>query len=135
SPTEPLPMVRDPRVAFDMLFGAGGTPEERAVRRRTASSILDWINDDMKALRNQLGPNDHQRLDRYLENVREIERRIQGIEAQNTSGEMRELPEAPPGVPDSFSEHMQLMFDLQALAFQSDMTRVFAFKTGRDASA
>src|SRR5690606_9378559 len=73
--------------------------------------------------------------DRYLDNVREIERRIQGIEAQNTSGEMRALPEAPPGVPDSFSEHMRLMFDLQALAFASDMTRVFTFKTGRDASA
>ncbi len=135
SPTEPLPMVRDPRVAFDMLFGAGGTPEERAVRRRTSSSILDWINDDMRSLRRRLGPNDHQRLDRYLDNVREIERRIQGIEAQNTSGEQRELPEAPAGVPDSFSEHMRLMFDLQALAFASDMTRVFAFKTGRDASA
>jgi len=135
SPTEPLPMVRDPRVAFDMLFGAGGTPEARAARRRTASSILDWINEDMQDLRRQLGPNDHQRLDRYLDNVREIERRIQGIEAQNRSGEERELPTAPPGVPDSFSEHMRLMFDLQALAFQSDMTRVFAFKTGRDASA
>jgi hypothetical protein len=135
SPTEPLPMVRDPRVAFDMLFGAGGTPEERARRRRTSSSILDWINDDMRSLRRNLGPNDHARLDRYLDNVREIERRIQGIEAQNTSGEQRELPEAPAGVPDSFSEHMHLMFDLQALAFASDMTRVFAFKTGRDASA
>jgi len=128
-------MVRDPRVAFDMLFGAGGTPEERAVRRRTSSSILDWISEDMSSLRRQLGPNDHARLDRYLDNVREIERRIQGIEAQNQSGAERELPTAPPGVPDSFSEHMKLMFDLQALAFASDMTRVFAFKTGRDASA
>jgi hypothetical protein len=135
TPTEPLPMVRDPRVAFDMLFGAGGTPEERAVRRRTSSSILDWINDDMRSLRSRLSPSDHQRLDRYLDNVREIERRIQGIEAQNRSGEDRELPEAPAGVPDSFSEHMHLMFDLQALAFASDMTRVFTFKTGRDASA
>src|SRR5690606_23352161 len=135
SPTEPLPMVRDPRVAFDMLFGAGGTPEERAVRRRTSSSILDWISKDMSSLRRQLGPNDHARLDRYLDNVREIERRIQGIEAQNQSGAERELPTAPPGVPDSFSEHMKLMFDLQALAFASDMTREFAFKTGRDASA
>lgn len=135
SPTEPLPMIRDPRVAFDMLFGAGGTPEERAIRRRTSSSILDWITEDMAKLRRRLGPNDHQRLDRYLENVREIERRIEGIEAQNTSGSERELPEAPAGVPDSFSEHMHLMFDLQALAFASDMTRVFSFKTGRDASA
>ena len=135
APTEPLPMIRDPRVAFDLLFGAGGTPEQRAVRRRTSSSILDWIAQDMARMKRQLGPNDQERLDRYMDNVREIERRIQGIEAQNRSGEQRELPEAPAGVPDSFSEHVKLMFDLQALAFASDMTRVFAFKTGRDASS
>ena len=70
----------------------------------------------------------------YLENVREIERRIQKVEAYNRSGEPRELPGAPIGVPDSFSEHVKLMFDLQALAFASDLTRVFAFKLGRDAS-
>jgi hypothetical protein len=75
------------------------------------------------------------RLDRYLHNVRELERRIEGIEAQNRSGEARELPGAPAGVPDSFSEHVKLMFDLQALAFASDMTRVFSFKMGRDASS
>jgi hypothetical protein len=135
SPTEPLPMIRDPRVAFDLLFGAGGTPEERARRRRTSSSILDWISEDMARMRRQLGPADYERLDRYLENVREIERRIQAVEVQNSSGEERELPGAPAGVPDSFTEHMHLMFDLQALAFASDMTRVFSFKTGRDASS
>jgi hypothetical protein len=135
SPTEPLPMIRDPRVAFDLLFGAGGTPEERARRRRTSASILDWITEDMARMRRQLGPADYERVDRYLENVREIERRIQAVEAQNSSGEERELPGAPAGVPDSFSEHMRLMFDLQALAFASDMTRVFSFKTGRDASS
>jgi len=135
SPREPLPMIRDPRVAFDLLFGAGGTPEERAARRRTSSSILDWIAEDMAKLRRRLGPNDHQRLDRYLENVREIERRIQSVEVRNTSGEERELPGAPAGVPDSFTEHMRLMFDLQALAFASDITRVFSLKTGRDASS
>jgi hypothetical protein len=135
SPTEPLPMIRDPRVAFDLLFGAGGTPEERARRRRTSSSILDWIAEDMARMRRQLGPADYERIDRYLDNVREIERRIQAVEAQNRSGEERELPGAPAGVPDSFSEHMRLMFDLQALAFASDMTRVFSFKTGRDASS
>ncbi|MCH7992300.1 MAG: DUF1552 domain-containing protein [Gemmatimonadetes bacterium] len=135
SPTEPLPMIRDPRVAFDLLFGAGGTAEERARRRRTSSSILDWITEDMARMRRQLGANDFERLDRYLDNVREIERRIQGVEAQNSSGEERELPGAPAGVPDSFTEHMHLMFDLQALAFASDMTRVFSFKTGRDASS
>jgi len=135
SPTEPLPMIRDPRVAFDLLFGAGGSPEERASRRRTSGSILDWISEDIARMRRQLGPNDHERLDRYLDNVREIERRIQGIEERNSSGEERELPGAPAGVPDSFTDHMHLMFDLQVLAFESDVTRVFSFKTGRDASS
>jgi len=135
SPTEPLPVIRDPRVAFEQLFGAGGTAEERALRRRTSSSILDWVADRVTQLQSQLGPNDRERLERYLDNVREIERRIQGIEAQNRSGEQRALPEAPAGVPDSFEEHMKLMFDLQALAFASDMTRVFSFKLGRDSSA
>lgn len=134
SPTEPLPMIRDPRVAFDMLFGAGGTPEDRAQRRRTNSSILDWITEEVAYLKRELGPNDTARLDRYLDNVRELERRIQAVEARNSTGDVRELPGAPAGVPDSFEEHMRLMFDLQALAFASDMTRVFSFKTSRDAS-
>jgi Protein of unknown function (DUF1552) len=135
TPTQPLPMIRDPRVAFDMLFGAGGSPEERALRRGTQGSILDWITGRVAELKRELKLSDRQRLDQYMENIREIERRIQRIEAQNTSGEPRELPEAPAGVPDSFEEHMKLMFDLQALAFEADMTRVFSFKTGRDASS
>ncbi len=135
SPTEPLPVIRDPRVAFDMLFGAGGSVAERAARRQTNRSILDWIAGRIAQMKRDLGPTDRERLDRYLENIREIERRIQKIEARNTSGEVRELPEAPPGVPDSFEEHVKLMFDLQALAFESDMTRVFSFKMGRDSSA
>ena len=133
SPNEPLPMIRDPRVAFDMLFGAGATPEDRIARRETRRSILDWITGEVAAVRTQLGAADRQRIDRYLDNVREIERRIQAVEARNSSGEPRELPGAPKGVPDSFSEHMRLMFDLQVLALQTDMTRVIAFKTGRDA--
>ena len=135
SATEPLPMIRDPRIAFDQLFGAGGSPEERAARRRTSRSILDWIAEDLAALKRSLGPSDTVRLDRYLENVRELERRIESVEAQNSAGEARELPGAPAGVPDSFSEHVKLMFDLQALAFASDMTRVFSLKLGRDASS
>ena len=135
SPSEPLPMIRDPRVAFDMLFGAGGTPEERAERRETRRSILDWIAGEVAAVRKELGAMDRPRLDRYLENVREIERRIQMIEAHNSSGEPRELPAAPEGVPDSFSEHMKLLFDLQVLALETDMTRVISFKTGRDAQS
>jgi hypothetical protein len=135
SPTEPLPMIRDPRFAFDQLFGAGGTPEQRADRRRTTGSILDFITSRVSQLKRELNASDARRMEQYLENVREIERRIQAIEARNSSGEQRELPGAPAGVPDSFEEHMKLMFDLQVLAFESDMTRVFTFKTGRDASA
>jgi uncharacterized protein DUF1552 len=133
SPNEPLPMIRDPRVAFDMLFGAGGSKEDRAARRDARRSILDWIQGEVASVRRDLGAADRARLDKYLDHVQEIERRIRMIEARNTSGEARELPDAPPGVPDSFSEHMKLMFDLQVLAMQSDMTRVISFKTGRDA--
>ena len=135
APDERLPMIRDPRVAFDQLFGAGGSAEQRAARRRSSSSILDWITRDVAKLKRGLRPSDRRRMDQYLENIREIERRIQGIEAYNASGEVRELPEAPAGVPDSFDEHVRLMFDLQALAFEADMTRVFSFKMGRDASS
>ena len=135
SPTEPLPVIRDPRVAFEQLFGAGGTAEERAARRRTDRSILDWITDRVAQLKRELGPSDRVRMERYLDNIREIERRIQKVETRNASGETRQLPEAPAGVPDSFEEHVRLMFDLQVLAFASDMTRVFSLKMGRDSSA
>ena len=135
SETEPLPVIRDPRVAFDMMFGAGGTSAERAARQRTNRSILDWITGRVATLKQDLGAVDRARLDQYLENIREIERRIQRIEANNSSGEVRELPGAPAGVPDSFEEHVKLMFDLQVLAFESDVTRVFSFKMGRDSSA
>ena len=135
SPTEPLPMIRDPRMVFEQLFGSGGTPEQRAARRATDRSILDMLAQQMADLRKSLGPTDRQRLEQYGTNVREIEQRIAKIEQRNSSGDARELPGAPAGVPDSFSEHMKLMFDLQALAFQADVTRVFSFKTGRDASS
>ena len=135
SANEPLPMIRNPRTAFDMLFGAGGTPAERATRRRTHESILDWVLDQSADLKASLGSLDRQRFDQYLDSVREIERRIQMVEARNAGGASQALPGAPRGVPDSFSEHMQLMFDLQVLALQTDMTRVISFKTGRDASS
>jgi len=134
SPSQPLPMIRDPRVVFDQLFGVGATPAERKERREEDRSILDWLGSSVSRLKKELGAADRARLDDYLEDVREIERRIQKVEAYNTSGEPRELPGAPIGVPDSFTEHVKLMFDLQALAFASDLTRVFAFKLGRDAS-
>jgi hypothetical protein len=134
APDEPLPMVRDPRMVFELLFGAGGTPEQRARRRATDRSILDMLTEQMAGLRRSLGPSDQQRLDQYAGNIREIEQRIQRIEARNKSGEERELPGAPAGVPDSWEEHVKLMFDLQLLAFTSDTTRVFSFKLGRDGS-
>ena len=135
APDEPLPVIRDPRVAFEQLFGSGSTPKDRALRRRTKQSIIDMIMDQMPELRRKLGPNDTVRLDKYFEYLRELERRIERTEAQNQSGELRELPQAPAGVPDSFSEHTRQMFDLQALAFASDVTRVFSFKLGRDSSS
>jgi len=117
-----------------VLFGAGSNNSDRAVRRKANQSILDWIVGDLAGLKRELGPTDRQRVDKYLSDIRELERRIQGVEARNATGEQRELPEAPLGVPDSFAEHIKLMFDIQVLAFESDMTRVFSFKTGRDAS-
>src|SRR6266545_109123 len=134
SPKQPLPMVRDPRVIFDQLFGVGATPGERRERRVEDRSLLDWLTGSVARLQKDLGAGDRARLSDYLDNVREIERRIQKVEKYNSSGEARDLPGAPIGVPDSFSEHVKLMFDLQALAFASDLTRVFSFKLGRDAS-
>ena len=135
SPTEPLPMIRDPRMAFDQLFGAGGSDRRARLAAQATTSVLDYITGQVADLNRKLDASDRQRMERYLEDVREIERRIQKVEARNTSGEARELPGAPAGVPDSFDEHVKLMFDLQALAFQADVTRVFSFKMGRDASS
>ncbi len=134
APDEPLPMVRDPRMVFELLFGAGGTVEQRAERRATDKSILDLLTVQMAGLRRSVSLSDRRRLDQYATNIREVEQRIQRIEARNLSGESRELPTAPAGVPDSFEEHVKLMFDLQVLAFMSDTTRVFSFKIGRDGS-
>jgi hypothetical protein len=134
SPTEPLPMIRDPRAVFDQLFGVGATPEARARRRRRDKSLLDWVLASASEMKSSVGAGDRARLDDYLDNVREIERRIEMIEAHNASGEQRELPSAPIGVPDSYAEHVHLMFDLQALAFAADITRVFALKLSRDVS-
>jgi hypothetical protein len=134
SPTQPLPMTIDPRMAFENLFGEGGTPEDRLARGKVNRSILDWIQHDVKRLQRGLGASDRTRLNAYLEDVREVERRIERIEKFNESGETRQLPAAPLGVPDSFEEHVKLMFDLQALAFMTDVTRVSAFKMSRDVS-
>ena len=128
-------MTRDPRLAFEELFGTGGSAADRANRNRVNRSILDSITRDISRLRRNLDRNDQNRLTDYLENIREIERRIQKIETYNLAhGPERELPAAPIGVPDSWEEHVKLMFDLQVLAFAADVTRVSTFKLSRDTS-
>src|SRR5438093_1119979 len=121
-------------LTIDSTTDVRATPGERRERRVEDRSLLDWLTGSVARLQKELGAGDRARLSDYLENVREIERRIQKVEKYNSSGEPRDLPGAPIGVPDSFSEHVKLMFDLQALAFASDLTRVFSFKLGRDAS-
>ena len=132
--TQPLPMTYNPRMAFEELFGSGGSEAERAERRRINRSILDGIVRSVASLKRGLGANDRSRVDNYLENIREIERRIQAIEAYNASGAKRELPDAPIGVPDSWDEHAKLMLDLQVLAFAANVTRVSTMKFSRDVS-
>jgi hypothetical protein len=134
SPTTPMPMTIDPRMAFENMFGDGGSPADRAARQRANKSILDGITREAGRLRKELGARDRDRLNTYLESVREIERRIEKIEERNASGAERELPAAPIGVPDSWEEHVRLMFDLQVLAFSSEVTRVSSFKLSRDTS-
>ena len=134
SPNEPLPAIRSPRVAFERMFGQGYSPEDRAARRETRRSILDGIGEEVARLRMTLGAADRVAMGGFLEDVRELERRIELVEARNSSGEERTLPDAPAAVPDSWMEHMEIMFDLQVLALESDLTRVISFKTGRDLS-
>ncbi len=132
SPTTPLPMERDPRKVFESLFGDGGTAAQRAARQRENASILDSIKESVGRLQKALPPTERVALASYLDNVREIERRIQRIEKYNSTTDARALPSAPIGVPDSFEEHVELMFDLQVLAFMTGITRVSAFKLSRD---
>src|SRR5262245_25506327 len=134
SPITPLPMERDPRVAFERLFGDGATAVERLRRRQNDRSILDEISEKVDRLNKGLAPHDRARLNDYLDDVREIERRIQIAEKHNDQ-DGAALPSAPVGVPDSWKEHVKMMFDLQVLAFRTDTTRVSAFKMGRDVSS
>ena len=134
SPTTPLPMTLNPRLAFEQLFGTGGSAEDRATRRRLNRSILDGIAEKVGRLRGDLDGPDRNRFDSYLDNVREIERRIQAIEKYNAANPDRELPSAPVGVPDSWDDHTRLQFDLIALGFASETTRVATLKLGRDTS-
>ena len=132
SPTQPLPAIREPRRVFEQLFGAGDSPGDRAVRLRNSQSLLDWVLVELNDLKRELGALDRQALDQYATHIRELERRIELVEAQNSSGEERQMPEAPSGIPDRWEDHMRLMFDLQVLALQADLTRVITFKTGFD---
>ncbi len=130
SATQPLPALREPGVVFEQLFGAGDSARDRAARLRTDRSLLDWIVTEMADLKRTLGPSDRHALDSYITDIRELERRIGLIEEQNRSGEERAMPEAPSGIPDSWEKHVELMFDLQVLALQADLTRVITFVYG-----
>jgi hypothetical protein len=132
TPTTPLPMEINPRVVFERLFGQPGTSAQRLERLRRNRSILDSVVDDVSDLERGLGSRDRTRLAEYLDHVREIEQRIARAEKQATT-EVR-MPDAPIGVPDSFEEHVALLYDLVVLAFQTDTTRVFTFMKARDAS-
>lgn len=132
TPSTPLPMETNPRTVFERLFGAAGTAEERQARRQKERSILDSVAVETGALERGLGPRDRTRLSDYLDNLREIERRIQQQEAHSAS--QADTPEAPIGVPDSFDEHVALLFDLIAAAWETDTTRVFTFMMSRELS-
>jgi hypothetical protein len=130
--TTPLPMENNPRYVFERLFGDSGStdPEVRRARLQKDASLLDSVTDRARFLSRQLGASDQAKMDQYLEAVRDIERRIQMAEAQSE----RELPviDQPAGIPDTFGEHARLMFDLMALAYETDLTRVVTFMMGRE---
>jgi hypothetical protein len=132
TPTLPLPMENSPQVVFEKLFGDGSNAAQRLRRKQEDSSILDAITRKVGRLQSGLGAEDRARMSEYLDDVREIERRIQRATQQNES-EVK-IPEAPVGVPESFDEHIKLLFDLQALAFQADITRVFTMMFAHDSS-
>ena len=122
SATVPLPMENSPQVVFERLFGDGSTDAQRKARRQQSISLLDSVLNEVAGLQKELPAADRTRLSQYLEEVREIERRIQKAAQQAKSGVA--LPEAPVGIPDDFEEHLKLMFDLQALAYQAEITRI-----------
>jgi hypothetical protein len=132
NPTTPLPMEINPRIVFERMFGRAGTSQQRLDRMARDRSILDSVQEDVADLQGGLGPKDRARLSDYLENVREIERRIQRAEKQATTD--LKVPDAPVGIPESFEDHVALQFDLLALAYEADITRVFTFMMSRDAS-
>jgi hypothetical protein len=133
SPTTPLPAEAPPRIVFESLFGEGGSADERRAALRTKASLLDAFAEDLGRLERKLGPADRAKVGQYLDTVREVERRIQKAEAEAVEHPMRDL-ERPVGVPTAYAEHARLMFDLQVLAFQGDVTRVITFQLARETS-
>ena len=133
TPTSPLPMELNPQAVFERLFGESGTPVQRAQRRAAKQSVLDSIKEAAVKLRGELGPSDRATLDDYLDNLRELERRIE-LAGRRLDDEA-DLPAAPTGVPSDYEEHVRLMYDLVVLAFRADVTRVFTFMKGVEASA
>jgi hypothetical protein len=133
SPTTPLPSEAHPRIVFERLFGEGGSVEDRRAALRERASLLDWIKEDIARLRNRLGPNDRTKVNDYLDTVREVERRIQKAEAETADNILPDL-DRPVGVPAAYADHARLMFDLQVLAYQGDVTRVTVFQLARETS-
>ena len=125
-------MEINPRVVFERLFGRPGTGAQGAAHRRQDASVLDSIKADLGDLERNLGARDRVRLDEYLDNIREIERRIQRTETHN-AGEVVQL-DAPIGVPQSYGEHCEMLYDLLTVAYQADLTRVATFMMAREAS-
>jgi hypothetical protein len=130
--TTPLPMEYNPRKLFQRLFGRGDSPEERKALVQQYGSVLDMVKEDAAAMEKQLGPRDRAMLGDYLETVRELERRVQKTEAQDLS--KLKLPAVPVGVPDSFDQHLNLMFDMAALAYQANLTRIVNFMMAAEVS-
>jgi len=133
SPTTPLPAEAHPRIVFESLFGEGGSPAERRAALRKKASLLDSFNEDIARLQRKLGPGDRVRVSQYLDSVREVERRIQKAEADAKDNALPDL-DRPVGVPAAYADHARLMFDLQLLAFQGDVTRVITFQLARETS-
>lgn len=131
-PTQPLPMEHNPRKLFYRLFGEGDTAEEREAITRQKGSLLDLVADSAASLRGRVGTVDRIRLEQYMDSVRAIEKQVQKLSNRDSSS--FELPDAPAGVPASFDEHIRLMFDLMALAFQADLTRVATFMMAAEQS-
>jgi hypothetical protein len=133
TPTTPMPMEINPRKVFERMFGQGGSATERLARIKEDKSILDAITKDVASLQVQLGPSDRQMMTQYLENVREIERRIERAEISQGDEDLQ-LPARPAGVPFDYEEHIKLMYDLITLAYQADVTRVITFMVSREVS-